>query len=223
MMALKPVRPLFGGYALVAFVCAWLAGDWLAGQGSLEGLAPALWLVAGVVGLALAVGAALFGRRYGLSPRWRRASRITLAAGALLLWLGLGAGRASAADPMRDPRSIAHYASGATTQAQEQIVAEPDEHGGYRILTVRVSSITLDGGQTQAVGDVEATVYGLDDWFAPAYGDPVTLTGKLDPLGSDYAPAGVVARMPSARARILARGGGIPLMAALYQWRVALA
>jgi competence protein ComEC len=223
-VTLKPVRPLFGGYALVAFACAWLAGDWLAGQGPLEGLAPPLWLAVGAVGLTLAIGAALGGRRYGLSRRWRRASRITLAAGALLLWLGLGAARASAADPMRDPLSIARYADGATVQAQGQVIAEPDERAGYRFLTVRVASITSSDGQAHpAAGDVEATVYGPDDWFAPAYGDTVTLTGALQPLDGAYAPAGVVARMPSARVRIQVRGGGSPLLATLYQWRVALA
>ena len=224
MMALKPVRPLFGGYALVAFVCAWLAGDWLAGQGPLEGLPPALWLAAAAGGLALAIGAALARRRSGLSRTWRQAWRITLAMGALLLWLGLGAARASAADPARDPLTIARFADGATVQAQGQVIAEPDERGGYRILTVRVTTITLSGEQAQpAAGDVEATVYGPDDWFAPAYGDTITLTGALKPLGGAYAPAGVVARMPSARASILARGGGAPPLAALYQLRVSLA
>ncbi len=224
MMALKPVRPLFGGYALVAFVCAWLAGDWLAGQGPLEGLPPALWLAAAAGGLALAIGAVLARRRSGLSRTWRQAWRITLAMGALLLWLGLGAARASAADPARDPLTIARFADGATVQAQGQVIAEPDERGGYRILTVRVTTITLRGEQAQpAAGDVEATVYGPNDWFAPAYGDTITLTGALKPLGGAYAPAGVVARMPSARASILARGGGAPPLAALYQLRVSLA
>ena len=224
MMAHKPARPLFSGYALVAFVCAWLAGDWLAGQGPLEGLAIAVWLAVAAGGLTLAIGAALAGRRYGLSPAWRRGWRVTLAVGALLLWLGLGAARASAADPARDPLSIARFADGATVQAQGQVVAEPDERGGYRILTVRVSSITLTGEQARpASGEVEATVYGPDDWFAPAYGDTVTLTGALKPLGGAYAPAGVVARMPTARANISARGGGSPPLAALFQLRVTLA
>ncbi|HEU0027242.1 MAG TPA: ComEC/Rec2 family competence protein, partial [Ktedonobacterales bacterium] len=221
---LKPVRPLFGGYVLVAFACAWLVGDWLAGQGPMEGLTPAVWLAVGAVGLALAIGGALGARRYGLSRRWRQALRVALAAGALLLWLGLGAARAAAADPLRDPLSIGRYADGATVQAQGQVITEPDERGGYRFLTVRVTSIAPSGEQAQpAAGDVEATVYGPDDWFAPAYGDTVTLTGALQPLDGAYAPAGVVARMPSARARILARGGGSPLLAAFYQWRVALA
>ncbi len=223
-MALKPVRPLFGGYALVAFVCAWLAGIWLAGQGALESLAPAPWLAVGAAGLALAGGSALAGRRYGLSAEWRRWSRMALGTGALLLWLGLGAARASAADAMHDPLSVARFADGATVQAQGQVVAEPDERGGSRILTVRVDTITLNGEQARpAAGDVEATVYGPDDWFAPAYGDTVILTGALKPLDGAYAPAGMVARMPSARASIQARGGGSPLPAALFQWRVALA
>jgi competence protein ComEC len=224
MIALKPSRPLFGGYALVAFVCAWLAGIWLAGLGPLEAWAPAYWLVMGAAGLALAVGAALVGRRYGLSPSWRRGLRGALAAGALLLWLGLGAARASATSPAHDPLSIARFAHGGTVQAQGEVAAEPDERGGSRTLTVRVSSITLSGGQAQpASGEVEATVYGPGDWFAPAYGDTVLLTGALKPLDGSYAPVGVVARMSGARAHILARGGGVPLLAALYQWRVALA
>jgi beta-lactamase superfamily II metal-dependent hydrolase len=75
----------------VAFALAWLAGDWLAGQGALEPLSPLPWLIAVLVGLALAVGAALLERRFGLGPREQRFWRMLLASGALLLWLALGA------------------------------------------------------------------------------------------------------------------------------------
>ena len=45
-------RPLFRGYALVAFVCAWLVGDWLSGQGALALVAPLALL--GLAGLGVA-------------------------------------------------------------------------------------------------------------------------------------------------------------------------
>lgn len=215
-------RPLFGGYALVAFVLAWLVGDWLAGQGALAALSWIPWLVAAAVGLALAIGAALAGRRYGLDPGAWRTWRALLAAGALLLWLGLGAARAASANPTHDPLTVARFANGQSIQAQGQVVAEPDERSGYRILTIQITAITPAHGTPQpATGEIEANVYGPADWFAPDYGDSLTLTGALDPING-YAPVGVVARMPSARVSIQARGGGDPLLATLFAWRVAL-
>lgn len=219
----QQARPIFRGYALVWFACAWVVGDWLAGLGPLAAAPLALWPGVATAGGALALVAYLARRRYGLSPQAQRTLRGALALGGLLLWLGLGATRAASADPARDPRSVARFATGATVQIHGQVSAEPDERGSDRILTVSVSSISSQGGGAQsATGDVQAIVHGPDDWFTPAYGDTVDVTGKLDPGGS-FTSAGVVARMPSARARIVARGGGSPLLAALFQWRVALA
>jgi hypothetical protein len=68
--AQRQLRPLFGGYALVAFALAWMAGIWLAGAGPLETVAPLANLLTVpllapllVVGGALAISAAL-----GLAP-----------------------------------------------------------------------------------------------------------------------------------------------------------
>lgn len=223
---------VFGGYALVAFVGAWLAGIALSAVGPLAGVAPVGWLgVAGLLG-ALAVGVWLVGRRsVGAGAplgRPRLATRLlhALPLAALLgLWVALGAARAAWTDPARDPLSVGRFASGASYQVRGDIVEEPDIRDGFRFLTVQVNGVSGDSGNTwqSAQGRVEATVYGPDDWFAPAYGDSVILTGKLKPLGNSYAPAGVVARMSSARAAIEARGGGNPLLAWLFALRVELA
>ncbi|HEX9037596.1 MAG TPA: hypothetical protein VF808_11465 [Ktedonobacterales bacterium] len=140
-------RPLFDGHALVAFACAWLGGLWLAGAGPFEQLTPMVWLMLAAAGLALAVICALIRRRIGLNPAWRRGLRVALAFAALALWVGLGAARAAASDPARDPLTVARFARGATVQVQGEIIAEPVEVAGYRIVTVRVSSARPQASQ----------------------------------------------------------------------------
>jgi len=222
---------------LAALVVSWLVGIALAAAGPFALVAPVGWLiVAGVAG-ALALGVWLAQRRMmgglgsaPLAPPARSSLAMRLLRGAplaalLVMWVALGAARAAWTDPARDPLSVARFASGAAYQVQGAIVEEPDIRDGFRFLTVQVTQVSDDGGTTwqAAHGRVEATVYGPDDWFAPAYGDTVTLTGKLKPLGNSYAPAGVVARMSSARASIQARGSGNPLLAWLFALRVNLA
>lgn len=217
-------RPLFRGYALVAFTCAWLLGDWLSGQGMFASAGPLDWLALAAAGLIAAVLVSLAGRRL-LTPGARRALRLMLMVCALLFWVGLGAARAAWTDPARDPSNVGHFATGAKAQVTGQVVEEPDERDGYRLLTVQVSQLTL-AGATNAIpasGRIEATVYGPNDWFSPAYGDTVTLTGALKPVNGGGAPTGVTARMTSARVSISARAGGWAPLAALFQLRVALA
>lgn len=218
-------RPLFRGYALVAFTCAWLVGDFLAGQPSFELALPTLWLALAGSGLSLAIIAAFTLRRWMLTVPARRVARAGLMLGALLLWLGLGAARAAWSNPAHDPHNIARYADGSKVEVTGLVVDEPDERDGYRLLTVDVrtinfgpSSITLSTS-----GRIQATVYGPNDWFAPTYGDTVTLSGALKPATTGAAPTSVTARMPSARVTITGRGGGWAPLAALFQLRVNLA
>ncbi|HEY8326738.1 MAG TPA: ComEC/Rec2 family competence protein [Ktedonobacterales bacterium] len=218
-------RPLFRGYALVAFVGAWLLGDWLSGIGALALIAPLGWLALAGAGLVASGGCALLARRTPLASRARRVARLGLALGALLFWIGLGAGRAAWSNPARDPLNIARFADGRQAQVVGQVVDQPDERDGYRLLTVQVSAITPSGttASSTASGRIEATVYGPNDWFSPTYGDSVELTGALKPLSIGGGPASVDARMSSARVAITARGGGWAPLAALFRLRVALA
>src|SRR5258706_10846933 len=90
---------------------------------------------------------------------------------------------------------------------------------------MEVRGASADGGRDwqAASGGGEADVVGPDDWFAPAYGDAVSLSGPLRPLAGSYAPPGVLARLSGARATIRSRGNGNPLLAALFALRVRLA
>jgi competence protein ComEC len=182
--------------------------------------------VTGWLGLAALGGAlgliAVLARRVGEPSRTIRAQMV---GGVLLCCAALGAARATAGDPSRDPHALARTANGQSAVVRGDVAAEPDLRDGKRILTVVASQVSLDGGsvwQTTA-GQVEATVYGPDDWFAPAYGDTVELTGKLDPATGGYTPPGILAVMPSAKASIQARGGGNPVLAWLFGLRVTLA
>lgn len=229
-------RPLFGGYALVAVVVAWLAGIALRALGPLAALNATAWLIPAGGAALLGLAAALLGRRNqaaALSP-WPRA---LLAVGMLGCFVALGAARAAAADPTNDPHSVARLvagpaggpangpANGGDARLRGEVAAEPDLRAGDRLLTVDVSQASIDGGRTwqPATGRVEATVPGPDDWFSPAYGDTLSLTGTLRPLAGGFASPGVVARMTGARATVDARGGGNPLLARLFALRVALA
>lgn len=217
-------RPVFRGYALVYFTCAWLVGDWMSGQAISAALSPALWLTLAAGGLALAVGAQYLRTRLLLHPDARTAVRAMVALGVALLWIGLGAARATAANPARDPNTIARFADNRQAEVSGQIVAEPDTRDGYEIVTVDVATMTVKGLPTQhASGRIEATIYGPNDWFMPTYGDAVTLTGALKPVSRGTGPVDIDAKMPSARAHVNSRGGGWAPLSALYSLRLTLA
>ena len=219
--------PLFGGYTLVACVGAWLAGIALRPLGVLGALPPLLWLSLAGAALALCLVAWALGKRHAasFSPTVPHLTRALLAAGMLAFFVALGAARAAAADPTVDPHAISRLAAGQQVRVQGIVDAEPVLEDGARLLTVAVSRVSLDGGKTwqAAAGDVEASVSGPDDYYAPSYGDGVSLTGTLLPLGDTYAPAGVVARLTGVRATVISQGGGNPLLAALFDLRLRLA
>ncbi len=215
-------RPLLAGYALVAMVAAWLAGIALRAAGPLAALGMSVWLLLAGAWLGVWLGAWLVSQHGAAAMRWRRS---LLATGVLGCCALLGAARAAGGDPTTDARSVGRLALGTAVVLRGMVAAEPDLRDGKRLLTVEASQVSADGGRTwrPATGRVEVTVYGPDDWFAPAYGDTLSLSGTLQPLGSGYTPPGVVARMPSARASIRARGGGNPLLERLFALRVRLA
>ena len=186
--------PLFGGFTLAACVCAWLAGIALRPFGTLVALAPLAWLIVAVVALALSFGARALGRRArSISAGGpARPARAIFAFGLLAFCVALGAARAAAADPTADPHAISRLATGQQARVQGIVDAEPDLEDGARLLTIAVSQVSLDGGKTwqAATGDVEASVAGPDDYYAPSYGDGVSLTGTLLPIVPPTRPRG---------------------------------
>ncbi|MFI5272577.1 MAG: ComEC/Rec2 family competence protein, partial [Ktedonobacterales bacterium] len=156
------------------------------------------------------------------SARW---PRLLLACGLLALFAVLGAARAAATDPATNPNAISRFAHNTPVRLQGLVAAEPDLRAGYRYLSVDTTAVSLDGGATSqpAAGRVEVAVYGPDDWFEPAYGDSVSISGTLVALGKSYAPPGTLARLTGARATVVSRGGGNPLLAWLFSLRLALA
>ncbi|HEV2236653.1 MAG TPA: ComEC/Rec2 family competence protein, partial [Ktedonobacterales bacterium] len=120
--------------------------------------------------------------------------------------------------------TIARLPPGALVDARGDVSAEPLPERRGRLLVVAVVAVRAQGpfAWRPATGRVEAVIATPDDWFAPVYGDTVVLSGKLRAVGGG-APPGVVADLAAARARVVARGGGSPLLAALYALRVRLA
>ena len=212
-------RPLFGGYALLAVTLAWLAGIAVRALGPLPGVPALAWLLIAALSIAFAVAS------YRLAPLSAESIRRALLMAAILLAaMTLGAARTAWVDPANDPRAISHLPMDSKLKLRGEVAAEPDIRGGLRYLLVDVSAVSLDNGATwrAASGRAEATVYGPDDWFAPAYGDTLSLNGTLT-LAQHGAPTGVLAEMRGAQTTILARGGGNPLLAALFDLRLRLA
>jgi len=212
-------RPLLGGYALVAVTLAWIAGIALRSIEPLSLLLPWVWLAAGVLALVVLL---IFVRRR--SPHQGAGARLALVVAILFFAIVLGAARAAWVDPASDPHAISYLPLNTQLRLRGEVAAEPDIRGGYRYLLVDVSAASLDNGATwrPAVGRADVTVYGADDWFAPDYGDTLSLSGALDPLQSG-APTGVLAEMRGAQASILARGGGNRVLAMLFDLRLRLA
>lgn len=212
-------RPLFGGYVLVAWTLVWLGGIALQSIGPIESISPMSWLLMGAVAIAIATTLA----------RWRSGSagprgRAMLLAAIMLSALAFGGARAAWTDPANDPHAVSHLPQNAHVKVRGVVAAEPDVRGGLRHVMVDASSASLDAGQTwqPAVGRIEVTLYGPDDWFAPAYGDTLSLNGTLV-VAHSSGRTDVQAQMRGAQAVILARGGGNPVLAALFDLRVRLA
>ncbi len=212
-------QPLFGGYILVAVTLAWLAGIALRAIGPLVAIPPLAWLLAGVLVLTAAVALARW-----IAHTAPVGPHAALVVTILFCALAFGAARAAWADPAYDPHAISHLPTKTVLSLRGEVAAEPDIRGGLRYLLIDVSAASLDGGQTwrQASGRAEVSVSGPDDWFAPAYGDTLTVKGMLA-NALQGAPTGVLAEMHDAQATILARGGGNPLLLALFSLRTRLA
>src|SRR5579872_2303039 len=217
--------PLFRGYTLVALVGAWIGGIALRPAGLLVALTPLAWILLAVLCLGICIGAGVIGRVViAPSPAWR-IWRALLMLGMLGCCAALGAARAASVDTRYDASSVGLLANGQMVVLQGVVATEPDLRDGYRYLTVDVSAVGLGGTYAvrPATGRIEAIVYGPDDWFSPAYGDTVQITGTLEPLGAGFVSPGVVARVTGARVTVSQRGGGNPLLAFLFDLRLRLA
>ncbi|MGH2518103.1 MAG: ComEC/Rec2 family competence protein [Ktedonobacterales bacterium] len=217
--------PLFGGYTLVALVAALICGIALRPASPLVALTPLAEILFAALCLGVAVLSGVLTRMLAAPSLSWHIWRALLMLGLLGCCAALGAARAASADTRYDPSSVALLATGQAAVVQGVVATDPDIRDGYRYLTVDVSAVGLGGGYAvrPATGRIEAKVYGPDDWFSPAYGDTVQITGTLSPLGAGYASPGVVARVIGARVTVSQRGGGNPLLAFLYTLRVRLA
>ena len=217
-------HPLFGGYALVAVAAAWVAGIALRALGPLPALTVLAWLLLAAACAGVWIAGASLSRWHASAPA-QRIWRAVLVTGMLGCWIALGAARAASMDTSFAANSVARLANNRNVHLRGTVASEPDLREGHRLLTLDVTQVSTDGGHTweAASSRVEATVNGPDDWFAPAYGDTLTLAGKLQRLGSGYVQPGIVARVSGARATVETRGGGNPLLAALFALRLRLA
>jgi competence protein ComEC len=216
------VRPSFGGYALVAACLAWLAGIVLRGAGPLSAVT---WL--GWLSISAAAAVTWMVARLSSIKRPHLAERALIILPAVLVlvcWFALGAARAAWGAQIDGAASIARLPPGSQVELRGDVSAEPLPERRGRLLVVTVVAQRPPGtfAWQPAAGRVEALVDAPDDWFAPVYGDTVVLTGTARGVTAGT-PPGVVAALVGARARVVARGGGSPVLAALYALRVQLA
>lgn len=137
-----------------------------------------VWLAVGGVGLA------------GMVWRWRELPQRNLLA--VVLALGLGAGRAAIAEPRFDDTSLPSYLGAEQVFIEGVVVAAPDVRDQYQNLTVQVTwaRVPVGDGQTRELvapgyGVVQVRAGRFVDVF---YGSRVALSGPLTlpPADDDF-------------------------------------
>lgn len=196
------------GMSLLVVAGAWLLGLFL---GKLIALP--------VLGLLLAAGAALL----WLIPLWHDpVGRIVMLS---VLWLLLGMWRYTIASPIGDPQAISSFIGPNKVTVQGNVSDEPKLQGRTRVLVISVSNLSTNGGTSwqNVHGQLEVQTLGgeIDDPYGANYGDNVELQGKLQPP-TPYTSVGVFATMTFPRISI-SSNGGIPIIAAIYHLRTAMA
>lgn len=215
------------GLLLVALVCAWLGGVFLASFAMLP-----FWLLVGAG--AGCIGLAVLSRWLGLPGKaagWLALSFLLLAS------LALGAARLALASPVGDASAVSSFIGRGTVVLRGTISTAPDLRARSTLFAIDTDSLSLDGGHTwqQIHGAVEVILGPSADTYAPDYGDSVEVRGVLEPvlngpapvntgrsssssvssgpvLHAVAAPAGVFAAMDFPRLTILERGGNSLLL-----------
>lgn len=207
MQSLK-AAPDLRGLILVVMACAWLAGilldTWL--------LLPSLALLIGA-GISLMLVAACWHHGQG-----RLATLI-------LLSLLLGAWRYATVSPNNDPHAISAFIGASKLEVRGTVADEPELQESTRLLSIDVSGVSQDGGNSwqDADGQIEVRTPGtvIEDPYGANYGDSVELQGTLQPP-LPYSAPGIFASMVFPAISVQS-GGGNPVIAALYALRVELA
>ncbi len=231
------IFPGLRGLLLVALVCAWLGGVFLANVAVLP-----FWLLVGI-GTG-GIGLAVLSRWLGLPGKaagWLALSFLLLAS------LALGAARLALASPIGDASAVSSFIGSGTVVIRGTISTAPDLRTRSTLFDIDTDNLSMDGGQTwqQVHGTVEVIIGPSDGPYAPDYGDSVEVRGVLEPVlngpplanpGSNAssngssgpvlhavaAPAGVFAAMDLPRLTILEHGGN-PVLAWLFGLRQGLA
>ena len=215
---------------MTALPLLWLSAAFLAGI-LLGYWQPLTWQTWG----GLAAGAFLMGLCEGrlsgkvaLFTNWRKVSPLPL--GMLLAALLAGAGRYTLALPSYTPTDLAYYNDQGEVLVTGLVMEMPNVKASGTDLRVQVKDLSpaTASNTTQPLpvhGLLLANLLPGGDW---QYGDLVSLQGNLvTPASSvefsyqDYlARQGVYSQMSFARAGLLQRGAGNPLISVLYRWRL---
>lgn len=206
----------------------WLSFAFLAGILLADGvmLPWFVWLGAAGISIVAAVFESRFSPRLALFERWRRLSPLPLLV--LLATLFAGAVRFQVSQPVWTPAHLAWYNEGGEALLVGVVVNDPDRRETGVLVRVRVRqrlALSDDGsGAALPVSGMLLARLPEGDW---QYGDLLRLEGKPvtpaeDEVFSyrDYlARQGIYSYLPYARARLLERHQGNPLMAAIYRLR----
>ncbi len=202
---------------------AFLAGILLADGVTLPWL---IWLGATGISIVSACFEPRFSVRLALFERWRRLAPLPLFV--LLAALFAGAARFQVAQPLWSPNHLAWYNDQGEARLVGVVVNDPDRRESGVLVRVRVQQRLALSSATNAtalpLSGMLLARLPQGDW---QYGDLLRLEGKPvtppeDEVFSyrDYlARQGIYSYLPFARARLLQRNQGSPLMAAIYRLR----
>jgi competence protein ComEC len=143
----------------------------------------------------------------------------------LVFSLLLGAWRYAVTLPVNDAQSIANSIGTGSIQLRGSVTDEPTLTEKSGLLHVSVNSISKNGGMSWQKADgqieVQAQASQIGPPYGPDYGDSVELRGKLQ-AATAYSHPGVFASMVFPRISVTSPGG-LPLLGALYHFRMRLA
>jgi len=152
------------------------------------------------------------------------AIKIPVSGYVLLICFALGGWRFQAALPENTPEFIGWYNDRYREMIIEGVLIKPAEKfDAYQRLQLKAEKVRTPAESqfTQVFGDIYVYVTGDSDW---RYGDRLQVQGSLNapPSDSDFSYEAYLYRreiyslMPYAKATLLSRGNGNPLMAAIY-------
>ena len=207
-------------WGLLAVAVMWLVGIALASMLPISGAGWPL-LMGGLLTLVAAIIVTTLTARRLTPATWN----IPVTALWLLAALLLALARFAGAAPSNDPLNVVHLGFGNKIYLQGSVGGEPDVRNKGAFIIVNVTEFAFTSSNPYdwhpVHGTVQVFALGAQSEFAPEYGDTVEFIPILS--APTHAAPGIDADAGAQQVTILARGGGNPILGAIYALRERLA